>query len=363
MINKIGRQIQKGVAHSSPVLIFNKKALPKPAADRVQGEPCEKINDEAKNVRMAYGVIQADQIPAFVINEIERLASSLHEIFGTPPQMRGESNRSQTATQDLMARNQAQGRQDLLVRAIDRGLDKYFKLLLHMMKVYYTEDHFAAILGEDGRYTSVMLNRNDIEDGIQIKVKAGSTIPMDKGRLEQIALELAKMGKISLLSLYEFLGVPNPGKHVERVIKEQVDQVAVIEDIRNDESDGNAVEDYEIIKAGQMAPPRDDPDPRHIKTHQRQLLSEDFKMWPIENQEALKAHIQTELDKMKMLNGITDEELYPPPPPPEPDPGIPLSLNGQPPQGVPAMGTPEQAPPPAPLPAPESPASIAPPIG
>lgn len=363
MINKIGRQIQKGVAHSSPVLIFNKKALPKPAADRVQGEPWEKILVDAKDVRMAYGVIQADQIPAFVVNEIERLASSLHEIFGTPPQMRGESNRSQTATQDLMARNQAQGRQDLLVRAIDRGLDKYFKLLLHMMKVYYTEDHFAAILGEDGRYTSVMLNRNDIEDGIQIKVKAGSTIPMDKGRLEQIALELAKMGKISLLSLYEFLGVPNPGKHVERVIKEQVDQVAVIEDIRNDESDGNAVEDYEIIKAGQMAPPRDDPDPRHIKTHQRQLLSEDFKMWPVENQEALKAHIQTELDKMKMLNGITDEELYPPPPPPEPDPGIPLSLNGQPPEGVPAMGTPEQAPPPAPLPAPESPASVAPPIG
>lgn len=358
MINKIGLQIQKGVAHASPVLVFNKKALPKPAADQVKGQPWEKILVDAQDVRAAYGVIQANQVPPFVVNEIQRLAASLHEIFGTPPQLRGENNQSQTATQDLMARNQAQGRQDLLVRAIDQGLDRYYKQLLQMMKVYYTEDHYGSILGEDGRYVSVMMNREDIEDGILIRVKAGSTVPMDKTRLQQVALELAKMGKISLLSLYEFLDVPNPGKHVERVIKEQVDSVSVVEDIRNDESDGNAVEDYEIIKAGQEAPPRDDPDPRHIKTHQKQLLSEDFKMWPVENQEMLKIHIQAELDKAKMLMGITDEELYPQPE----DPSIPVSMNGQPPaQEVPAMGAPEQAPPPSPLPAPEAPQSVPPP--
>jgi len=313
MIDRIGRQIQKGIAHSSPVLVFNKKALPKPAADQVTGEPWEKILVDAQDVTNAYGVIQANQIPNFVVNEIERLAASLHEIFGTPPQLRGESNNGQTATQDLMARNQAQGRQDLLVRAVDRGLDTYYKQLLQMMKVYYTEDHFASVLGEDGRFTHVALSRDDIEDGIKVRVKAGSTVPMDKARLEAVALNLAKMGKISLLSLYEFLGVPNPGKHVERVIKEQVDSVSVVEDIRNDDQDANAVEDFEIIGAGQEAPPRDDVDPRHIRTHQKQLLSNDFQMWPVANQEALKAHIQAELEKAKMLNGITNEELYPQP--------------------------------------------------
>jgi len=313
MIDRIGRQIQKGVAHASPVLVFNKKALPKPAADQITGEPWEKILVDSEDVNKAYGVIQANQVPAFVVNEIERLAASLHEIFGTPPQMRGEANNQQTATQDLMARNQAQGRQDLLVRAIDRGLDRYFKQLLHLMKVHYTEKHYASVLGEDGRFAAVALSREDIEDGIKIRVKAGSTVPMDKGRLEAVALQLAKMGKISLLSLYEFLGVPNPGKHVERVIKEQVDSVSVVEDIRNDDQDMNAVEDYELIKAGQDAPPRDDVDPQHIKTHQRQLLSNDFQMWPVENQGMLKAHIQAELDKAKLLNGITDEELYPQP--------------------------------------------------
>jgi len=357
MINRIGRQIQKGIAHSSPVLVFNKKALPKPAADQVTGEPWEKILVDAKDVRTAYGVIQANQIPPFVVNEIQRLAQSLHEIFGTPPQLRGESNNDQTATQDLMARNQAQGRQDLLVRAIDRGLDAYYKQLLHMMKVYYTEEHYASILGEDGRFVSVALSRYDIEDGINIRVKAGSTVPMDKGRLEQVALQLAKMGKISLLSLYEFLDIPNPGKHVERVIKEQVDSVSIVEDIRNDESDGNAVEDYELIKAGQEAAPRDDVDPRHIKTHQKQLLSNDFKMWPVERQEMLKMHIQEELEKAKMLNGITDEELYPQPE----DPSVPVSMGGEaaPKPEIPAMGQPEGQPPqPAPLPAPEAPASV-----
>lgn len=362
MIDRIGRQIQKGVAHSSPVLVFNKKALPKPAADQVRGEPWEKILVDAADVRSAYGVIQADQIPAFVVNEIERLARSLHEIFGTPPQLRGESG-NQTATQDLMARNQAQGRQDMLVRCIDRGLDQYFNYLLQMMKVYYTEDHYASLLGEDGRYDFVVMNREKIEDGIKVRVKAGSTLPMDKERMEQVALKLAEMGKISLLSLYEFLDVPNPGKHVERVLKEQIDPVTIVEDIRNDDQDANAVEDYELIKAGQVAPPRDDVDPQHIKTHQKQLLSNDFMGdgtiynpgWPVELQEQLKAHIQAELDKAKMLNGITDEELYPPQPQ-EPDPSVPFSAN------IPAMGMPEQAPQEAPV-APAPPLPPVPPMG
>lgn len=343
MIDRIGRQIQKGVAHSSPVLVFNKKALPKPAADQVRGEPWEKILVDAQDVRMAYGVIQADQIPSFVVNEIERLARSLHEIFGTPPQLRGESG-NQTATQDLMARNQAQGRQDQLVRAIDRGLDMYMNYLVQMMKVHYTEDHYASLSGDDGRYDFVIMNRSKIEDGIKVRVKAGSTLPMDKQRMEQVALKLAEMGKISLLSLYEFLDVPNPGKHVERVLKEQIDPVTIVEDIRNDDQDANAVEDYEMCKSGQPAPPRDDVDARHIKTHQQQLLSNDFLTWPVEAQGLLQEHIQAELEKAKMLNGITDEELYPP----EQTPGIPFSANipeaMQAPEGAPPMQPPQEAP-------------------
>jgi hypothetical protein len=337
MIDRIGRQIQKGVAHSSPVLVFSKSALPKPAADQVRGEPWEKILVDSKDIRTAFGVIQSNNVPNFVVNEIERLARSLHEIFGTPPQLRGDSG-SQTATQDLMARNEAQGRQDLLVRAINRGLDKYFSCLVQMMKVLYTEDHYASVLGEDGRYDYVAMNRSKIEDGVKVRVKAGSTLPMNKQRMEKVALELAGMGKISLLSLYELLDVPNPGKHVERVLKEQIDPVATIEDIRNDEQDANAVEDYDLIKNGQTAKPRDDVDPRHIKTHQRQLYSNDFFSWPPERQDALRIHIQTEVDKYKMLHGITDEQLYPQQPQ-APDPSVPLSLN------VPeAMQTPSQGP-------------------
>ena len=341
MIDRIGRQIQKGIAHSSPVLVFNKKALPKPAADQVRGEPWEKILVDAADVRTAYGVIQANQIPAFVVNEIQRLAMTLHEIFGTPPQLRGESNSGQTATQDLMARNEAKGRQDLLVRALNRSLDMYFNYLVQFMKVHYTENHYASVLGEDGRYVFVKLNREDIDDGIKVKVKAGSTLPVNKERLTEIAVKLAQLGKISLLSLYEFLDVPNPGKHVERIIKEQVDPTVVVEDIRNDDQDANASEDYDIIKSGIEQEPRDDVDARHIKTHHKQLISNDFQEWPVERQAVLQNHIQLEIDKAKAINGITDEMLNPPPPQ-EPDMSVPVGLT------PPAM----QAPAPVALPMP-----------
>lgn len=342
MVNRIGKQIQEGVAHISPVLVFNKRALSKPNADNITGQPWEKILVDAENVRDAYGVIQANQVPNIVVQEIERLSAKIHELFGTPPQLRGEQGENKTLGQDVMAKDQAQSRQDLLVRALDRGLSKYYRYLLQMMKVYYTENHYASVLGEDGRYDFVEINRDDIEDGIKVQVKAGSTLPLNKARMQEVALELAKLGKISSLSLYEFLDIPNPGKHVERLIKEQVDAVSTVEDIKSDDQDKNAVQDFNMIEADELAPPRDDVDARHIATHQRQLISNEFiNEFTPEQQMALRDHIQQELDKFKLIQNITDEQLYPqqgqPQPGQSPAPG----------------GAPAPAPTPPPQPAPQ----------
>jgi hypothetical protein len=148
---------------------------------------------------------------------------------------------------------------------------------------------------------------------------------MDKARMQEIAIKLSQVNKISLLSLYEFLDVPNPGKHVERVLKEQIDPVTTIEDIRNDDQDANAVEDYDMIKIGETAPPRDDVDARHIKTHNEQLASNDFKTWPVDRQEMLRQHIREEVEKAKVLNGITEEDINPPVE--EPNVGIEASVS------------------------------------
>lgn len=341
MVNRIGKQIQEGISHSSPVLVFNKHALSKPNADSVTGQPWEKILVDAQDVPRSYGVIQANQVPQFVVDEIERLKGLIHEVFGTPPQLRGESG-NQTLGQDLMAREQAQGRQDLIVRALDRGMSLYFKYLLHMMRVHYTEDHYASVLGDDGRYDFITINRSKIEDGMKVSVKAGSTLPFNKARMEKIAIDLASANRISNLSLYEFLDIPNPGKHVERLIKEQIDAVSVVDDIRSDEQDRNAVQDFEAIRAGEPAPPRDDVDSRHIATHQKQLVSNEFlDQWTPEMQMALRDHIQLEIDKLKLLHGISDEDLY-------------AEEMGMPPEGAvpPGAEASPGAPPMAPAPAP-----------
>lgn len=353
MVDRIGRQIQIGVSHASPVLVFSKQALPKPQADKVTGQPWEKILVDAKDVRAAHAVIQSNQVPNFVVDEIQRLAKLIHEMFGTPPQLRGETDNKQTATQDLMARGQAQGRQALIVRSLERGLTNYNRYLLQMMKVHYTEDHYAVVSGDDGRYDYIVINRNDIDDGLKIRFKAGSTLPNDKARMEAIALQLAKLNRISNLSLYEFLEVPNPGKHVERLVKDTVDPTITVEDIRKDDQDKNAVEDYEYIKAGMEAPPRDDVDMLHIATHNKQMLSNDFndpEIWTPEMQMALRDHVQTEVDRIRALNGITDDQLYPQPAPTEQPPSASVGGNGNnmpPGMGGSAPGAPGASMPPA----------------
>jgi hypothetical protein len=95
--------------------------------------------------------------------------------MGTPSEFSGSKNgdaEAETLGQAVMRKNQASGRQDLYVRAIDRFMDRYFQYLVQMMVVWYTERHFFVFNGGDGSFDYVTISRDLIEDGIAVNVKS-----------------------------------------------------------------------------------------------------------------------------------------------------------------------------------------------
>ena len=87
--------------------------------------------------------------------------------------------------------------------------------MVHFMKVFGTEEHFTQVLGEAGKTEFVEFDRDSIDDGINITVKAST---VDKTERRATATQLASAGSIDPLSLFEDLDAKNPIERAKRMI-------------------------------------------------------------------------------------------------------------------------------------------------
>jgi len=298
-VNKRNIQIAENVEHANGQRVFAAGALSTDQAQRLTGSPNQKIIVNTKDVRAAVTNLQGQMLPQYVFQDKYDLRNEIDNILGTPSQFRGGEDQSATLGQDVMIRNQAFSRQDDIIRAIDIAMDKYFKLFVQFMKVYYTEDHYYTINAEDGRYDYIAMSNNIIEEGIDINVQTGSTLAIDKERQEAVSLKLASMKLIDPLSLYEDLRMPNAQKRFERLVKYNVDPTLLTQDLKKEDADRDAYMDYVVIMDGKKTKPREEVTEEHLKSHNEQMMTAEFRNAKPQIQQALIDHVTLEHENLR----------------------------------------------------------------
>src|SRR5690606_35964619 len=208
-----------------------------------------------------------------------------------------------------------------------------------------------------------------LKDGLDVMAVHGTNIPLDEERMTNIAVKLKSMNALSTLDMYRLMKLPKADQLFENFVKEQVDPTMLVKDANIEDSDRTAYMDYEVIKAGKMAPPREDPKPGHIDLHRQQMLRDEWndpQVWTPEKKAAFEAHLQAEIDSVQRRasgeslaiaskeqeKAETPEFMKPSgqqqPPAPEPpeDPAAKFAPTGggQPPTGVAPVPAPEQLP-------------------
>lgn len=332
--------------------------------EELSGEPDESLIADTDNASQVVQKVAPDYLPDFVYTDALDIRATIHSILGTPPNLRGDVSDTKTLGEAIMQRDQAEGRMETLVRALDNFMDRYYAMLLHFMRVYYTEEHWMAIAGDNGTFEYVMMQRDRLKDGLDVHARSGTNMPLDDSNMANIGVKLASMDRISNLDLYRMLKLPKAEEMAENVIKEQVDPTLLVKDIKEDEGDRTAYMDYEVIMAGKYAPPREDVKPGHIDTHREQISSDDFQKQPEALKQALIAHTQAEVDSLRRramamegaLEAQSDAQNSPMlPGNPVPSPENPFAAPGQ---GEAPPAPAEPGAPPAP---PAAPAPVAPP--
>lgn len=326
ILNRRGRQIIDNADTANSIKVFRSGAISEDDAKKLTGKPNQSVVldiREDEPISNAYGEIPAHLLPNYVLQDKEDIKNSIHNILGTPSQFRGDDSKRDVGTlgEAQMMQSQASGRQDEIVREIDNMLDRYFKLLVQMMKVYYAKNHKISGRDTDGNFIHVELSRETIPDNAVIAVSPGSTVSMDKSRRENIAVKLAELGVIDPYNLFKDLGLKDSSERYESLVKFKTDPNMLVDEVRSEVQDEEAYIDFAVIMNGFDAKPRDDVTPEHILAHNKQLQTDKFLMASPKLQQKLLAHIDQEvlsLSQREQLQAASDQGLLV-------DPSIPTS--------------------------------------
>lgn len=311
-LNKNNRIILDNAEAGNGSLVLSGKAIQKKEAENLVGSPREKIVVDADDVRTAAMRLAPDLLPDSVFRNKMDLRQEIDNIFGTSNVFRGEGGGNATLGQDVIQKEQSQTRQNDLVDAIDDFMERYYRLVVQFMKVYYTKEHWYQVTGDNGDFDYVMMKNDKIEDGIDIRVTAGSSVAVDKDRQQQIGMMLAKAQLIDPMTLYTDLELPDPQQRYERLIKHTLDPALMLESLKKEQFDREAFIDIETVAGGGEAEPRDIINEEHLKYHTEYFQKAEFqelKKNEPERAQKLIEHVALESETLRKMLLVAETQM------------------------------------------------------
>jgi hypothetical protein len=367
---KRGRQLMEVADKANGTLVIDTRSgITKADSQDLTGDPNQHIVitgiPGVNNDNLLYR-LNPPQIPEFLMQDKLDLRTQIHAIMGTPSEFSGSNDGDpdkETLGEAMMKKNQASGRQDLYVRAIDRFMNEVFNYLVQMMVVWYNNKHFFVYNGGDGEFDHLVISRDLIEDGIAVNVKSGTTLPFDKQRQEAVVLQLLKMdASISLLDAYKLLHLQNPQMLYDNWAKQKVDPMALARDALDEMDEAKAFIAYTEIMAGKTPKDPDDCSKEFVLSLRKLMITDEFMNAKKKYQNAMIKYatkavesvaLRTQLDEATKegIQALLPQAPLPPLPPlmPPPMPMQPgMAPPGMSPMGQPPMGVPPQPMPPQP---------------
>lgn len=364
ILNKRGRQIIENADTANSILVLKTGSISTEDAGNITRDPNQVLmldTPPEQPLASAYGEIAPHLLPSYVIQDYQNIKNSIHNVLGTPSQFRGDDSKRDVGTlgEAKMIQSQAGGRQDEIVREIEYAIDRYFRLLVQMMKVYYDEKHPFAARDNDGKFMYVELSRESMPNIAAISVSHGSLLRNDRERQENVSMTLAKMGLIDPYNLFKDLSLKDADKRYEALVKFKVDPTTLVSDVKSEVADREAYIDFAVIMNGQEAEPRTDVQPGYILAMRKLMMTDQFLYADPKKQQALMSYVEdaviglvnrAKLEAADEAGVLIDPNvpITPEPPvvpPPMPQPGMPLpgGMPPVPPQGGAPM--PPNAPP------------------
>lgn len=119
-------------------------------------------------------------LPQFVFDDMQDSRNEIDNIMGATSAFRGEREGQETKAGRLALIDQSYLNLNELVQVVDYVSAELFNWFYQLMKLNYTERHYAKVAGADAATAIVELTRDDIADGEEVTVIPGKSLPEDR---------------------------------------------------------------------------------------------------------------------------------------------------------------------------------------
>jgi hypothetical protein len=145
-------------------------------------------------------------LPNYVLDEIDRLKQEMDEIAGTTEMSRG-NNPSQVTAYSALSYLQDQSETKLAasVASVEEFVEKIARLYLKYVVSYWDMPRTIKTVGKDKMIEVSAWKGGDLQGNTDIRVEAGSAIPLGKQQRQAFLLDLFKLGVFPPESLLDLL--------------------------------------------------------------------------------------------------------------------------------------------------------------
>lgn len=324
---------------------------------KLKFSPSQRLVLDAEDMSKAFTTWNKPALDKSIFDNKLDQRNNVDNTFGTPSIFRGEQTDANTLGQDVILRDQAQGRQTDIITAVDSSMRRSLQIEAQLMGRFFDDEQYYKFVGDDGKFIKVMMSSARIAQNAEceIDVEEGSSLPVDRGQKRAVLLQLLQLNKIGTLTAYRQLGIDDPEEAFKEYMEEQVAPQDLMAKVDKDTTDRDAEEDLYIVIGGKVPEERDDVTPEYVSYLNNWLLTEKYNRLKPNEQQAVSAYVQMVIAKAQLKIAKMASQLPPPTPatPPAIGPdGQPLPPDpNAPPQGSqPPQGQPSGPPPASPLP-------------
>lgn len=170
-------------------------------------------------------------LPTMVFEDMQDSRNELDEIFGTGATFRGsQGSKDETATGRAILREEGLSRLDEFVTLIDYAGQELYSWWFQLMKVRYTETHLVKGIGLAKAQRVIEIMQDDLQDGIEIQIMPGQTLPDDTLYRAERAAEDMKAGVIDPITYLEKSGgYDNPQEVVKKAVMFKASPFSILE--------------------------------------------------------------------------------------------------------------------------------------
>ena len=170
------------------------------------------VNGPVGNV---YAHIQGEQPSPQTIQNLNDSRAAVFDKIGVHSSSRGAIETDVATTSQISREADFTRADDLVDDTINFAAEEMANAILQMIKLRYTKDHFVRILGPDGQTTFTKINRDMVDDGMEVTITASGT---DKLKAEQRAMDMGKIKLIDPFQFYTDMHMTDPRGRTEKLM-------------------------------------------------------------------------------------------------------------------------------------------------